>query len=296
MIASLFVIAFASVNSRPDTTLRLPRNGAIEIETHARAIVVRIGATDQVTVKGGDAELEGGTLQVSADERHRANNRDANGPLEVTVPAWSRLDVSSMLGNLTFTGTPAQLHAETVNGFIHVTGGTGTVELESVAGAVVVNDFHGTHLAIDATGDNVTITNATGVVEVENVNGSILMRAMRSAAVTANTINGSVEFAGSLAPTGNYEFSSQNQDVTLTLAADVSARMMVSSMNGGLKTEIPAATDSRGRQRGDRGDRKRKDEGDEHDFVVVYGAGAARVSIDVFNGNAIVKKQVGERQ
>jgi DUF4097 and DUF4098 domain-containing protein YvlB len=293
MTASLFAIVLATLAGRPDTTLRLPRNGAIEIETHSRAIIVRIGTTDQVIIKGGDAELEGGTLQVSADEKHGRNGREASGALEVTVPSWSRLDVSSMLGSLTFTGTPEQLHAETVNGFIHVTGGSGTVELESVAGAVVVSDFHGTRLAIDATGDNVTVTNSTGVVEVENVNGNILLRAMRSAAITANTINGSVDFAGTLTVTGNYEFSSQNSNVTLTLPADVSARMVVSTMNGGLDTEIPAMTDSRNRQRSDRGKGKNKEDGDEHDFVIVFGAGSARVSVDVFNGNVIVKKAVG---
>ncbi len=114
--------------------------------------------------------------------------------MDVTVPTWARLDVSSVSGNLTFTGAPDRLHAETVNGFIHLSGGGGTV---AVAGAVVVNDFHGTKLSIDATSGLVTVTNATGAIDAENVNSNVILRGIRSGQVSASSVNGSVEFEGS---------------------------------------------------------------------------------------------------
>ena len=295
MPAPLLLLALALAGTDADTTVRLPRNGAIEIDTRMRDVVVRTGTTDLVSVRGGQAELDGGTLQVSGDDRRNRNS----GAMEVTVPGWARVEVSSIGGNLTFTGSPDQLHAETVNGFIHMTGGSGRVELETVAGGVVVTDFHGTHLAIDSTGEDVSVTNASGALEVDNVNGDVILRGIRANTVSASSINGVVQFEGVLAPTGTYEFSSQNRDITLWLPADVSARMRISTMNGELTTQIPATTNGmtvdgrtpppdKGKGKGKQGD---QNDGDERTFTVVYGSGAARVSIDAFNGNIVVKKR-----
>lgn len=279
MAAPLLLLALTLAHADADTNVRLPRNGAIEIDTRLRDVVVRTGATDVVTIRGGSAELDGGMLQISGDDRR---NR-SGGALEVTVPMWARVDVSSVGGNLTFTGAPDRLHAETVNGFIHLNGGSGSVELETVAGSVVVSEFRGTTLSIDATGGPVTVTNATGTISVDNVNGNVTLHGIRSNNVSASTINGAVEFEGPFVATGRYEFSSQNGNVTLVVPGDVSARMKISTMNGQLiSPQIPATTngtqDATAPGRG------------EHTFTVVYGAGAAQVTIDVFNGNVIVKR------
>ena len=296
MAAPLLMLALALAHSDPDTSVRLPRGGAIEIESRNRDIVVRTGPTDMVIIRGGSAELDGRTLQVSGDDRR---NR-GSGALDITIPTWARVDVSSVSGNLTFTGAPDRLHAETVNGFIHLTGGTGVVELESVAGPIVINDFRGSSLSVDATGGPVTVTNASGKITVENVNSSVTLRGIRSNSVTANTVNAGVEFEGPLAPDGRYDFSSQNSNVTLVLPGDVSARMRISTMNGQLVSpQIPATVTGApgGTQASDGGKGKSKDKGHdhgndgEHGFTVVYGGGAAQVTIDVFNGDVIVKKK-----
>lgn len=289
MTAPLLLLLATIARAGADTTVHLPRNGAIEIDSRSRDITLRIGPTDGVTIRGASAELDGGTLQVDGDE--------GRGPIEVVVPAWARVEATSIGGNLTFAGTPARLHAETVNGFIHVTGGSGVVELETVAGGVIVDGFHGSSLSIDATGENVSVTNASGDLTVDNVNGDVILRDIRSNTVSASSINGLVQFDGVLAPSGSYEFSSQNRDITLTLPADVSARFRISTMNGELTTQIPAVTNGMQGSAAPRPDNKGKskhrdsDADGEHTFTVVYGAGAARVAIDAFNGNVIVKRR-----
>ena len=146
--------------------------------------------------------------------------------VDVTVPTWARLEVSSVGGNLTFTAAPNRLHAETVNGFIHLSGGGGTVELETVAGAVVVTDFHGTKLSIDATGGLVTVTNATGAIDAENVNSSVVLRGIHlPLGIGEQRQAGSVEFE-EIVPRGGRVRLQQPRidDVTLILPGDVSAR------------------------------------------------------------------------
>jgi DUF4097 and DUF4098 domain-containing protein YvlB len=287
MPAPLLLLALTLAGA--DTSVHLPRNGAVEIDTRMRDVVMRIGTTDLVTIHGGQAELDGGTLQISGDDSRSRND----GAMEVVVPSWARVEISTIGGNLTFTGTPDQLHAETVNGFIHLTGGSGNVELETVAGGVLVTDFHGTSLSIDATGDNVSVTNASGALTVDNVNGDVLLRDIRATTVSASSINGMVQFDGLFAPSGSYEFSSQNRDITLWLPGDVSARMKISTMNGELTTQIPATTNGMATQprSSPNGKDKHKHDDGEQTFTVIYGSGAARVSIDAFNGNIVVKKR-----
>ncbi|MGH7523940.1 MAG: hypothetical protein ACREK8_06510 [Gemmatimonadales bacterium] len=291
MPAPLLLLLATIVRTDADTTVHLPRNGAIEIDSRSRDISLRIGTTDIVTIHGASAELDGGTLQLDGE--------DGRGPIELVVPAWAKVEATSIGGNLTFVGSPARLHAETVNGFIHLTGGSGVVELETVAGGVIVEGFHGLSLSIDATAENVSVTNASGDLEVDNVNGDVILRDIRSNTVSASNINGLVQFDGVLAPSGSYEFSSQNRDITLSLPVDVSATLRISTMNGELTTQIPAVTNgmqgSGTPRAADKGkDKRRNSDADadgEHTLTVVYGGGAARVAIDAFNGNVIVKRR-----
>ena len=295
MPAPLLLLALHLAGSDPDTTLHLPRRGSVEISSRLRDVSVKIGTTDMVIVRGARAELDGGTLSIDTDDGRRG--RPSNGgPIEVTVPAWARMEVSSVAGSLTFVGTPEKLTAETVNGFIKITGGTGEIELNAVAGNVSVTDFRGTRLTIDATGGNVAVTNASGELTIDNVNGGIVLHGMRTTKVTAETINGGIEYEGILAPAGSYDFSSQNDNVTFIVPGDVSARMRITTMNGELRSpQIPATTNgmrdaATGNTGKDKG--KNKDKGDgERTFTATFGGGAAHVTVDVFNGDVVVKKK-----
>jgi DUF4097 and DUF4098 domain-containing protein YvlB len=294
----LHILLLALHHPVADTTLRLPRNGAVEIDTHMRDVNLRVGAGDMVIIKGARGELDGGTISIGDDMRHSAR---PGGAIDIVVPAWAHVEIGTIGGNLTFTGTPDRLQATTVNGFIHVNGGGGTLELETVAGNIVINDFRGTALNIDATGGTIAISNATGNIAVENVNGGISLKGIRSSALSANTVNGAIDFEGTFAPGGHYDFGSQNDNITFTLAADVSARMTVTTMNGQLiSPQIPATTrgmvDNASRDKGDKGGKGSKGnkdkEFDERTFTVTYGSGAARVTVDMFNGDLIVKKKM----
>ena len=68
-------------------------SATIEIDSRNRDIVVHIGATDVVTIHGGSAELDGQTLQINGDDRRSRGS----GPMEITIPTWARLDVSSVV-------------------------------------------------------------------------------------------------------------------------------------------------------------------------------------------------------
>ncbi|MEP6591183.1 MAG: DUF4097 family beta strand repeat-containing protein [Gemmatimonadota bacterium] len=276
MLASLLLATALLLGpTEPDTTLRLLPGGRVEIESHQRNITLRTREGDMVTVRGGEAERDGRTIQVVVDDP----SRPSANTLEVVVPTWARVTLSSLNGNVVVEGVPDYLHAESFNGSIRTTGGAGTLELETVTGEVTVNDFRGKRLTVDATSDNVTVNGATGRVEVTSVNGAVRLRRIRSSHVEASTVNGPVEFDGPLTADGHYTFDSHNGGITLTLPADVSARLMVSTFGGDFKSQIPATRAA---------DNKNDDP---NDFTVLLGKGSgARITVGSFNGSVRVNR------
>lgn len=281
-----------------DTSIRLARGSAVEINGSDGAITIRVGADDMLIVRGGRVH---GRATVQVEGNDPSQPRDGN--LEVTIPAWARLDVSSDNGDLTFIGTPARLHAETVNGQITVKGGSGTASLESVNGNFNVTDFHGEKMSIDATSGDITVTGGTGSFGVESVNGAIHLRDMRATDVQASSVNEVVEYSGTLDPRGTYDIESHNGGINLWLPADVSARMKISTFNGEFTSpDIPATTNgSRDAARSDVGNDKgakgskgskgsKASDGGAQEFTVTFGKGDASVSLDSFNGNITVRR------
>ena len=281
-----------------DTSIRLARGSAVEIKSDVGAITVRVGADDLLTVRGGRVRGRA-TVQVEGDDPSQSRNSS----LEVTIPAWARLEVSSDNGDLTFIGTPARLHAETVNGQITVKGGSGTADLESVNGNCSVTDFHGDKLSIDATSGDITITGGTGSFSVASVNGAIHLRDMRATDVQASSVNDGVEYSGTLDPRGSYNIESHNGEINLWLPADVSARMKISTFNGAFASpDISATTNgSRDAARSDVGNAKgskgnkgskasKESDSGAQEFTATFGKGDASVSLDSFNGNITVHR------
>ncbi len=289
MPAPILLLALHLAGSDPDTTVRLARNGAVEISTHMRNITVRVGTSDAVAVRGARVSVDGRTVTIEDDRR----SPPMGGLIEVTVPTWARVELSTIGGNITVTGATERLNAETVNGFIHVTGGSGSIELQTVTGGVTITDFRGTRLNIDATANTVAVTNAVGELTISNVNGGIVLRGMRATKVTAESVNGGIEYEGMFAPTGSYDFTSQNDNVTFIVPSDVSARMRITTMNGELRSpQIPATTNSGANVTVGKGKYKDKNRGDgERTFTATFGGGAAHVTVDVFNGDVIVKRK-----
>ncbi len=263
-----------------DTSFHLARGASVEIKAQDRNIAVHIGSDDLVTVRGAAVSGNQGSLQIGGHQRGHGDASD-DGTIDVTVPSWARLAVDAITGDITVDGATSQLDVSTMQGDITVTKGGGMASLESVSGTITVNGFDGTRLKISGTNGDVVVRDAAAAIHAENVNGDVRLTGISSSDVSAETVNGGVTFGGSLSPTGNYQFTSHNDDVTLYLPTDVSARMTISTANGDLMSnDIPGTTT------GTRG----ASDGSEHTFVVTYGRGDARVTVDAFNGDIVIRK------
>lgn len=298
MPATLLLAAALGGLATPDTVVRLRSGAAIEIHSAICGITVRVGTEERLSVTGGSIEVDGSTAEVNCDW-------GVSGALTVTVPPSSRLEVNSVSGAVTVVGVTDLLEVSTMNGAIRLTNGGGRSTLETVAGAVTVNNYRGVSLAVDAVAGMVTMENVelTGRLSAESINAGVRLRGVQAQSVTASSVNASVDFAGSLQPAGNYAFESHNGGITLTLPANTSARLRVSSVMGDFETEIQGTLTSSSRRSPTAApEPPRPGRGraaspvppappmlDESDFTITYGKGEARVTIDSFNGAIRVK-------
>ncbi|MEO5798532.1 MAG: DUF4097 family beta strand repeat-containing protein [Gemmatimonadales bacterium] len=273
----LFAVALLGGTSEPDTSARLPRGGSVEIDVHTRNVSIRTGTSDLVSVRNGTLDVDGKTFSISADDLLRNHG----GNIDIVLPIWARVSVSTYTGNIIVDGAPERLEVQTFQGTIRVTGGAGSLDLQSAAGAITVTDFKGNRLSADATGNDITVTNASGRIEAASVSGNVRLRGIRSPHVEATSVSGVVEFEGPFATDGRYAFESHAGGIMLTLPADVDAQLHISTFGGKFLTQIPAT-----RRAG------RNDDGDD-DFVAVFGKGAAHVTIDSFSGDIRVLKAGG---
>jgi len=216
----------ATLKEKLDRTVPLPAgaqvrlinvNGAVAFEAWDRN-EVRIEAEKQVKTKG-DADARKIMDQVKIDVTQGAdglrietkiprrkdgvfdwlfgNQANVNVSYKVHVPRRAALDIETVNGGLSLTGTRGKAHLETVNGGIAVTDVQGNLDLESVNGGI---DVHRSSGALKADTTNGSIEAELGDfpdgsdLRLESVNGGITLRLPRDArlSVDAATTNGRV--------------------------------------------------------------------------------------------------------
>jgi DUF4097 and DUF4098 domain-containing protein YvlB len=245
-------------------------------------IRLRTADGDRVTIIGaGEVDLTARRLTIEAGI---FRSRGSTG-LTVTVPRWATVELEGVNGDIVVEDAPDALEVESFNGQVTVTGGTGTMSISNATGSVTVRDFAGRSLDVESLSGRVTIDGATGTLRVETVNERIVLRNVRSSSVTAESTNGGIEWAGSFATDGRYEFSSHNGNVVMRVPSALNARLRVSTFQGGFSTSIPGITT------GDGARAQAGQWGGEREFTVTYGRGGAAVRVETFNGSVRVLAQ-----
>lgn len=254
-----------SIAVRAGTRLEVhDMNGSITVRTWARnevRVVAEHSKKDQV-----DIEYGGAVLKVSASGR-RGIPRDVD--YQITVPAAMDLTLGGIYADVSVEGSTGRISVETVQGDVEVRGGRSLVTLQSTDGDVTATGVQG-RLEANSTNGTVTIEDAEGEVYVEGVNGDISMRDIRSGNVDVTTVNGSIEYHGTVQDDGTYRLSTHNGDVTMTVPGGTNATVTVSTFSGDFESDFPV-TLTGGRQ------------GKRFNFTI--GSGKATMELESFQGS-----------
>jgi DUF4097 and DUF4098 domain-containing protein YvlB len=275
MLLLLAVLATASfqdtdttVSVRAGSRLNLDNfDGAVSVTTWSRS-AVRVQATHDDDTRV-DVDVRGGSVDIRGRSRY--------GPPEVeyrlTVPADMLLEISTHSGDITVEGSRAEVALQTVEGKISVTGGADRVSISSVEGDVDLTGASG-RINISAVDGGVTVRNTRGDLQINAVDGAVRLDNVDASNLEASTVDGAIDFTGTIQNTGRYRLSSHDGNVTVTVPS-IDASISVSTYEGDFDSDWPVTISStRSRQR--------------LDFVL--GKGSARVELESFDGNVRLLK------
>jgi DUF4097 and DUF4098 domain-containing protein YvlB len=271
---TVLVAAPATVQqARADTTFAVRPGGRLELDMMHGQVSVTSWDRDAIrirTQRGAARDLEisrrGNTVRV---ETESARGRSQNMIFEITVPTRFSLSIDGVNVRATVENVQGSVAVENVEGTVVVRNVTGPVNVESVQGDIAVSGVRG-DVSVNTTNQTVRLDDIHGNIDAETVNGSIVMRRIVASRVEANTVQGLVEYHGTLHDGGRYYLGTHNGRITMSVPENTNARISVSTHNGKVETSFPVQLNTM-RERGE--------------YTLTLGSGSARVELESFNGS-----------
>lgn len=228
-----------------------------------KMIFTRDGEEVNIHVVPRDTHPLGDTsdLEISVPAASRLDIRTFSAGIEV-VGVRGTLDMESMDGAMDVSGSPRLIHAECVSCDIEIGAQAEVIQAGSVNGSVAVRDAKG----------SVTLTTVSGSLEMESDK-------VDEASMTA--VSGDISFRGHPSRNGSMSFQTHSGGIELYLSSSLSADFQITNFTGEIETAFgkPAVqkTDSR------IGNRPRE-------MSFSTGSGGARLKIESFSGAIAIHK------
>ena len=260
-----------------DTTFRMDKGGVVDLATNSGDIIVTgtTGTEVRVRATSSDGRVRLRASATLATLRATPDHGDVR--YEVSVPAGVRVLMHTNSGNLTASGVKGDIEAVNLSGDIRLTDISGLAKVETVSGDVVGSRLLG-GARIETTSGDVTLTSGDGEIVVDNTSGTIVLADVRSDAVRAESVSGDVRFQGTIATTGQYEFSSHSGNIRLTLPPSAGALLTLSTYSGSINSDFPITL-----QQSSSGS-------EEKQLQFRLGSGSARIVAESFSGNIIITR------
>ncbi len=247
-LLALAVPLAASAQSKVDERRPLAKGGRIELENVAGAIQVRGWERDEVALSG---EL-GADLRLDTDAsrdrvqfrvvypRDNRDSRNRGARLELRVPKGSELLVSGVSAGLDIADVDLRrLNARSVSGKVVAAGRAQEAELGSVSGSVQSLLTTTRLKATSVSGGVKAEGGITGEASLETVSGRIELSAGRIERLQAQSVSGATSLrVAALAPGGRIGAESVSGRIDLSLPADTSAAVRITTFSGGIQSPV----------------------------------------------------------
>jgi DUF4097 and DUF4098 domain-containing protein YvlB len=281
MITALLASALllAAPLQQTDTTFAVQAGGTLELEAHGGRAVIRSWDRDAIRIvashaPGTDVRIGQRTSSVRVESTARGG--PPNVQYEITVPRRYSMRIEGVNLQVTVEAVQGSVHVDNVEGAVTVRDVSGDVRVESVSGRVLIENVRG-HVTATTVNQAVAITGVTGDIDAGTVNGSVVIRMAESANVRASTVNGLVEYGGTVQDGGRYQLSTHNGRITMGLPERANASVTITTSSGKVESAFPVQINAlRGR-----------------DVSFTMGSGSARVELETFNGTVYLVRPAG---
>jgi DUF4097 and DUF4098 domain-containing protein YvlB len=258
-----------------DTTFAVQPGSRLQLEIFTGSATIRTwdrSAMRIVATYSRPAQLRvrqsGGVVRVEAERPGSLTGPvGLNVRYEITVPRNFSVNVEGMSSDVMVDGLQGNIVIENVEGAVRVSDVTGSVEVTSVSGAVTLEDIRG-DVRVQTVNQGARVSRVRGNVNVETVNGGIQLQRIESRSVQASTINGAVEYNGSVLDGGRYYLGTHNGRITFSVPENANATLEITTRVGQVDSAFPVRI------------------GSTRNGVVTIplGNGSARVELESYNG------------
>ena len=286
-------------------TVRLGRNGALDLQNVAGDITVTGGGGDDVKIDAvkrvrhpneaeGKALLSEIDIQV-ADRSGRAEirteyprRRNWSGGVDftVSVPRDASVSLRSVSGTVKVTNVNGELRAESVSGDI-VTMTTKKLRwAKTVSGDVDVSEAEADELSVGSVSGDVTVNRLKGSgFDAQTVSGDLRLADVEIDHATLRSVSGDIDYAGRLARNGRYQLQSHSGDIRVTPADARGFAIEATTFSGDVRSDYALTLQSTpgnslapgpGRNRSVRGS---------------FGDAGATLTLQSFSGDIVIVKR-----
>lgn len=284
-IALAWTLAGGAQAEEIDRTLQAARDGVVEIENVAGTVEVVGWDRSEVRVTGrlGEGteglEFERQGERVVVAVRLPRNARNVKGSdLTISVPAGSRLSISTVSADQAVSDVQGDLDLQSVSGDIRAQGGARRAKLKTVSGRIGL-DIPGERVQAGSVSGDIAISGARGEVAAETVSGDIEIENARCERLHGESVSGDLSFAGELVGRGDFALSSHSGDISLRLASEPGVQLEASTFSGTI--DAPFAREARpARDRRSSPTKKLRTE---------LGDGRGKLEIETFSGDIEVR-------
>lgn len=185
------------------------------------------------------------------------------------------LDLRTVSGKIDAAGTGGRVRVETVSGSIDVEGRPLSVEAKTVSGKLDILAASDTPLrtspdaarSVRTSMERIGASTVSGNIDIESINLTLL---------ECETVSGSIDYIGALAPDGEADLETHSGRIDLQLPAGTPVSLDLNTFSGGIKSDFGGAVDSRS-------------VGPGHSLEFAGGAGSARIHASAFSGSISVR-------
>ncbi len=284
MLTLLLLWALSVPQATPrqtDTTFAVRSGGSLHLDNHQGSVRLHSWDNDRVRIAANhssrvrvDVRRSGNLVRVESEARQGGPGRV---DYDITVPRSFAVQVDGVYCEVLAEEIEGDLRVENVQGDIVIRGVRGDLDLESVDGEITVSRVRGRVVA-ETVNQSVRINGVAGVVDTETVNGSIQLVGVESDSVSAESVNGNIQFQGEFRLGGRYSFGTHNGSIQVVVPEGTNARVSIATHDGNVETEFPVQLrQSTGGGR----------------LTFVLGNGSARIDVESFSGTIRLIRPVG---
>jgi DUF4097 and DUF4098 domain-containing protein YvlB len=269
--------------SKIDTVVSFSPNGTIELSLIAGSMKLSTWDRNQVRVVASttgepslqfDASNSHVTLEQENSGRNNRDDDNGRATYDVTVPVGSHATLSAVSGSIDASGVRGSLEVSNVSGAVDVRNVGSSLSVESVSGRITAVNV-GADARLENVSGRISVTGVGGSASAETVSGAISMAGVKGERVHATTVSGNIDFSGSVAQSGRYEFETHSGRTDLRLSSNANAAISVETFSGSVSNDYPGVV------------RKKNDDPDDDrtNYNYVVGRGDGRVRIETFSGS-----------